>query len=98
MTHPIVRLELLLVELIGDETNLMMIVSPELVVPVRVVNGALLMLYSPPTIETIDCEVIPEIVTGLDRYVVESSAPTILEKLNISGVVSAGIANAKSES
>ena len=97
-THPTVSVALLAVEFAGDDTSLTTIVSPELVVPVRVVNGVLLILYSPPTTETTACALIPDIVIGLDMYAVESSAPATAEKLNTVGVVSAGRRNAKSES
>jgi hypothetical protein len=97
-TQPIVSIALLAVEFAGDDTSLTTIISPELVVPVRVVNGVLLILYSPPTIEMIEDPVIPETVVGTDVYCVESSAPATAEKLNAVGVVSAGRRNAKSES
>ena len=98
VTHPIVSAVLLVVELAGDDTSLTTIVSPEFVVPVSVVKAALLMLYSPPTIDMIEAPVIPETVIGVDIYCVESSAAVTLEKVNRAGVVSAARANAKSES
>ncbi len=67
-TQPTVSVALLAVEFAGDDTSLTAIVSPELVVPVRVVNEALLILYSPPTTETTACALIPDMMTGLDVY------------------------------
>lgn len=97
-THPTVRIAFVVVEFTADDVALTMIVSPELVVPVRVVNGVLLILYSPPTTETTACALMPDMVTGLDVYTVESSAAVTPEKVNAVGVVSAGRRNAKSES
>jgi hypothetical protein len=98
ITHPIISVALLEVEYDGDDTSLTTIVSPEFVVPVSVVKAALLILYSPPTIEIVDAAVIPKTVIGADVYGVESSALVTAEKLNASGIVSVGGANAKSES
>lgn len=67
-THPTVSVVVVVVEFTADDVALTMIVSPELVVPVSVVNGVLLMLYSPPTTETTACALIPDMVTGLDAY------------------------------
>lgn len=67
-TPPTVSVVVVVVEFTADDVALTMIVSPELVVPVRVVNDALLILYSPPTTETTACPVIPDMVTGLDIY------------------------------
>lgn len=97
-THPTVSIALVAVEFTADEVVLTLIVSHEFVVPVSVVNAALLMLYAPPTIETTACPPIPEIVTGLDIYTVESSVFVTPEKLKLSGVTSAGAAKAKRDS
>ena len=86
------------VEFTAEDVALTTIVSHEEAVPLSVVNAALLILYAPPTIETTDCPVIPDIVIGLDTYTVESSVFATPEKVKLSGVVSAAIANAKSES
>ena len=93
--HPTVRIAIVVVEFTADDVALTTIVSHEFVVPVAVVNAAPLRLYVPPTIETTDCPLIPEIVTGLDVYTVESSVFVTPEKLKLFGVTSAGAAKAK---
>ena len=67
-THPTVSVVVVVVEFTADDVALTMIVSPELVVPVSVVNGVLLILYSPPTTDTTACALIPDMATGLDVY------------------------------
>lgn len=94
-THPIVNVALVLVDAEEDDVTRNSTVSQELTAPVTVVKGPLLMLYSPPMMESAVCPVIPETVIGLDTYRVESVAPVTPEKLNASGITSAGTANAK---
>ena len=65
-THPIVRIVLMLVAFEADDIFRNTIRSHGLTAPVRVVNGVLLILYSPPIMETMVCPSIPVIFIGLD--------------------------------
>lgn len=85
---------LVVVEFSADDVALTTIVSHEFVVPVAVMNVALLTLYSPPTIEMVVCPPIPEIVTGLEIYTVDSSLFVTPEKMKLSGITSPNAAKA----
>ncbi len=95
---PTVRIALFVVELDEDEVVLTLIMSQELVVPLIAVKEALFMLYSPPTIDTTTCPLIPNTVIGLDIYGVDNSVFDTPEKLKLSGTVSPATAKAKRES
>lgn len=85
----------MVVEFTVDDDALTTMISHEFVVPVAAVNAAPLRLYSPPTIEMVVCQPIPEIVTGFDMYTVDNSEFVTPEKLKLSGVTSASAAKAK---
>ena len=64
----IVSVALALVENEADDVSRTTTVSPGLTVPVAVVNGRLLILYSPPTMLIEARPVMPDAVTAFDIY------------------------------
>jgi hypothetical protein len=97
IVHPIVRVIFLLVEYDAAESHLSMTESQRWVVPLSEVNAQPLILYSPPVTDIAVCHVMPDTMMALDVYIVENSVFDSVEKLNPSGMVSAGYAKAKSE-
>jgi len=68
VTPPIVRVMLVLVAYEADEESRRMIVSQACATPLRAVNGAPLILYSPPSIDSAVCPLMPDTVTVFEAY------------------------------